>query len=165
MGLRWCCGHRVTDALHRFPINKTKPKWLQIWLCKTFTSLLQKKSWVKSPNVQLTVTKCRIKWKTIMFLCLVSCFLLWKLTRLIKITGNIESLMVSNKKEIISILSSSQHSCLRRDLISFRDNNFSKENRSLHMGLLSLSMCAILRVERKHSHFLLLVDGPGDAVV
>lgn len=31
------------------------------------------------------------------------------------------------------------------------------------MGLLSLSMCAILRVERKHSHILLLVDRPGDA--
>lgn len=71
--------------------------------------------------------------------------------------------MVSTKKEIISILSSSQHSCIRRDLISSRDNNFDKENRSLHMGLLSLSTCEILRVECKQSHILLLVDGPRDA--
>jgi len=51
----------------------------------------------------------------------------------------------------------------RRYLISCRDNNLTKENRGLHMGLLCLSMCGILRTEHKRSHIFLQVHGLGNA--
>lgn len=135
MGLRWCCGHRVTDALHRFSINKTKPKWLQIKLCKTFTSLLQRKSQLKSPNWHLDLNE-----KQWCFLCLISCFLLWKPMRLIEITGKTEPLMVISTKKGSNFHSFLQHSYTRRYLISSGDNNLTEENRGLCMFTLSFQV-------------------------
>lgn len=50
----------------------------------------------------------------------------------------------------------SQHSCTRRDFISFRDNNLNKGNMSLHACLFCLSACGILSTEHKWGHVLLL---------
>lgn len=77
-----------------------------------------RKSQVKNPNVQPTVTKCRSKWKTIPCLCLISCFLPWKPMRLIEITVKVEFFMFffPLRKEIILILF---HNILVREEILF----------------------------------------------
>lgn len=83
--------------------------------------------------------------------------------RLMEITGKMESLMVISTKKGSNFHSFSQHSYTRRYFISSRENNLTKENRGLHVGLPCLSMHGMLRGEHKRGHILVQVQRLGNA--